>query len=244
MRARNALTVSALVAVLVTAAAIPGAQAAKKTKHYLHPKYESFGVRKIGILPWLERKQDLDAERIMRIELAQGLEPTGYSFTNAVVLRTMARSVGAESLFVACMDQFRDKGEIRAGTLQELGSRISVDAVLVAFLDRWEQEVVPITVRGNSRTEIGARLVLYSARTGELLWSEYLEMRGEGPYNDPSTGEIGTTPLQGRAGPTTGLEPPSYEEIADKWSQRLTQEFPPPPKPREEAGPKSEDTDP
>lgn len=242
MRPRFALTPAALAAalavVLGAAVAVPEVHAAKR---FVHPKYASFQVRTIGMLQWMERKQDIDAERIMRLELAQGVQDLGYTFTNAAALRTMARSVGAESLLVDCMDQYRSKGEIRAETIQQLGGRLSVDAILAPFLDRWEQEQIPISVRGNSRTEIGARMSLYSARTGELLWSEYIEEMGEGPYNDPGTGQaIGSNPLSSRAGSATGLEPPSYEEIADKWSARLTKQFPPPPKPDKSSEKKSE----
>ena len=238
MRVRFALTTAALATVFTASLAIPGADAAKR---YLHPKYKNMQIQTIGMLQWTERKQDVDAERIMRIEMAQAVANTGYTFTNPSAFRTLARSVGAESLFVSCMEQFRSGGEIQAETIRELGSRVTVDAILAGFIDRWEQERVPVTVRGSSRTEIGTRLALYSAKTGELLWSEYIEEMGEGPYNDPGTGQaVGSNPLSSRAGSATGLEPPSYEEIADKWSRKVTKQFPPPPKPSKDAKKKQE----
>jgi hypothetical protein len=233
MPVRFALTTAALAAGITAALAIPGADAAKR---YLHPKYKNMQIQTIGMLQWMERKQDVDAERIMRLELAQAVANTGYTFTNPSAFRTLARSVGAESLLVSCMDQYRSSGEIQAETIRELGSRVSVDAILAPFLDRWEQEQIPLTVRGNSRTEIGTRLALYSAKTGELLWAEYIDEMGEGPYNDPGTGQaIGSNPLSNRAGSATGLEAPSYEEIADKWSRKVAKQFPPPPKPSKDA---------
>ncbi len=231
MRHRIALIPSVSAAALLCFAFASEAPAAKKDKAYLHPQYESLGVGTIGLLPWLQRKYDSDAERIMRLELAQGLEPSGYRFTNDTALRTMSRSIGAESLLVSATDQYRKDGTIRAETLVELGKRVSVDAVLAPFLDRWERETIEVTVRGNSRTDIGTRLALYSTKTGELLWSTYVEESGEGPYNDPGTGgEVGTNPLASQTGPAVSLEPPSFEDVADRWSKKLTKAFPPRPK--------------
>lgn len=235
MRNRFALLSTVLTAALVLLASPSESPGAKKDKSYLHPKFKSFDVRSIGLLPWMQRQQNPDAERILRPELAQGLAPTGYSFTDDTHLRTLARGVGAESLLVDATVQYAKDATIRPETLVEIGERVSVDAILAPFLDRWESETIAVEVRGYSRTDIAARLSLFSTKTGELLWNASIEASGQGPYNDPGAGNLSRTAPTAQGKPTTSLDPPSFEQVADQWSHRVTEVFPPRPKEKPKA---------
>ena len=222
-----------LVLVAAGVAVLPGADAvAKKKKAFLHPEYASFQVRSIAMLPWSTRGHDDGAVPIMKRVRSIALSKSGYRFMSETRFRGTARNVGGDSLYQALEKQWQKSSELEAGTLTALGKLVSVDAILASFIDKWERNVIDYNVRGNSRTEIAVRFSLYSMVTGDLLWTARLSEEGEGPYNDPSLGNVvGISPkAQSRVRTSTPLDPPRFEEIAAKVQKQLKKHFPRPPK--------------
>lgn len=257
----NRLLVAAVAALAVPvalAALVSDTPAAKKSKtdNYLSPDYASYQVQSIALLPVdilvpvNMSQQEEDPVVLVRRYLERGLRPTGYTFVSASGLRAAAKSTGLTESYEALVKDWHTKGELDTTALKALGGARVADAVLAPMITTWNRSTIDPSVAGQSITEIGLLLALYSTRTGALLWREsYLE-KGEGPYNNPGTGGGYVTGVQGStlgntARTSTALDPPTYGEIVTNVSKKVEKSFPKKPEAapekQEEAAPEADD---
>jgi hypothetical protein len=211
---------------------------AKKKGTDLIEDYDSHQVQTIGIMFWAMRKNDESAENIMRRELAQTLDPIEYYWKSDNALRSLSRTARADSLLNVLEEQWRVNLTMDPATVMAFGERVSVDALLASFIDVWERQVIEHYERGSSVTEIGVIHGLYSTKTGEQLWRTEIEKEGEGPYNEPGSGNtagVSGSGIRAQVRTTTALDPPEYEELAKEVGDELRKRFPPPPKIKEKA---------
>jgi hypothetical protein len=237
--------VALVLVVLLVAASIllgmPAADAAKApAERYLRPDYASFHVRTIAILPVAtlspvpERGRENNPFEIVGIHQERALAETGYRFVTQSLLRSTARAAGADSAVGQLMSSWQTRGEMDSTALKAIGTLGVADAGLASMVTVWDRSTIDPSVTGQSMTQIGVRMALYSTRTGELLWRDTFMDKGEGPYNNPDENNVtgmSRTGLTPTAQTATSLEPPTYDDVAVKLEKKIRSGFPPVPKP-------------
>jgi hypothetical protein len=232
------------VALILIAMVLFGAQpagAAKKepAERYLRRDYASFQVRSIGLLPVTTltpvtvRGRENDPIEIVGIHEERALAPVGYRFLSQSLFRSTARAAGADSAIGRLASSWRTRGELDSTALKAVGATGVVDAVLVSMVTVWDRSTIDPSVAGQSMTQIGLRMALYSTRTGELLWRDTFMEKGEGPYNNPGEANVtgmSRTGLTPSAQTYTALDPPTYDDVAVKLEKKIRTGFPPVPK--------------
>lgn len=222
-------------ALALLAAFSSSAGAAKSSAdRYVHPHFADFQVRSIAVLPVAVRHQVDQASDIMGRQLERALAPVGYRWISTSMLRTSLSTAEGSGEIDALVERLRRTGALDTTSVRAFGAATSTDALLATMVTTWEREVIDMTQTGQSMTQIGLTAFLYSARTGELLWSRRFQVKGDGPYNNPSEGSnllgvssSGLSTAAPRA--STSLDPPSYEEMASKLAVQLRDAVPPPP---------------
>lgn len=227
---------SAWLALALLVAFASSAGAAKTTDRYVHPKFADFQVRSIAVLPVAVRHPVDQASDIMGRQLERALAPVGYRWISTAMLRTSLRTAEGSAEIDALVERLRRTGALDTTSVRAFGAATSTDALLATMVTTWEREIIDLTQTGQSMTQIGLTAFLYSARTGELLWSRRFQVKGEGPYNNPGEGSSllgvsssGLSTAAPRA--STSLDPPGYEEMASKLAVQLRDVLPAPPKP-------------
>lgn len=236
LSAAAALSIPIALAVLAS-----GAPAAKKSKteRFLHKDFASYGVQSVGLMPVAmlvqvnRREQDEEPTDLVRRHVERAVRPSGFKFMDERGLRAVAKAAGAAEALDALEGSWRKSGELDTTALKALGTAKVADAVLATMVTTWNRATIDPGVAGQSITEVGLLLSLYSTRTGELLWRDMYLEKGEGPYNNPGSGYV--TGVQGSslgntARTSTALDPPTYDEIVSKVDKKIEKTFPAAPK--------------
>lgn len=230
---------TAFLALALVAASSSGAGATKTssyTDRYVHPHFADFHVRSVAVLPVAVLHPADQASETMSRQLERALAPVGYHWISTSMLRT-SLTPDRSSQIDKLVEQLRRTGGLDLDTtmVRDFGAATQTDGILATIITTWERETIDLTMTGQSMTQIAATAFLYSTKSGELLWSRRLQVKGEGPYNNPSEGSnllgVSSSGLQTAAPRTsTSLDPPSYEEVAAKLAVQLAAALPPPPK--------------
>jgi hypothetical protein len=238
---RLSAVAAALAIPLALAVLASGASAAKKSKteRFLHPNFTAYNVRSIGLIPVAilipvdHRQAEEEPADLVRRYVERAVRPSGYKFLDERTLQAAAKAGDAGESLAAMENSWHKSGELDTMALKALGAAKVADAVLATMITTWNRVTIDPSVTGQSITEVGLLLSLYSTRTGELLWRDtYLE-KGEGPYNNPgNTNVIGVqgSNLGNTARTSTALDPPTYQEIVTRVSNKIGKTFPPAPK--------------
>jgi hypothetical protein len=111
-----------------------------------------------------------------------------------------------------------------------VAAQVGADAILFSNVNQWQRFVVDASTRGQSFTQVGLDVVLYSLKDGRPLWRGNFQEKGDGPYNDPS---LQTSPERDPGGNSVGkrgqFEPPAFPEVLEKLAERIAKAMPPPP---------------
>jgi hypothetical protein len=222
----------ALLAILATSAAAKPSTADR----YLHPRFADFQVRSIAILPVAVRHPADGAAETVSRELERSLGSMGYRWISTSMLRTSLGTAERSAELDRLGERLRRVGSLDTTEVRSFGALASTDALLATLVTTWERETIDFNMSGQSMTQIAMTALLYSAKTGELLWSRRFQVKGEGPYNTAGDGSnilgVSSSGLQTAAPRTsTSLDPPSYEEVAAKLAGQLHDALPPLPKP-------------
>jgi hypothetical protein len=220
--------------------ALPAAAARKEpAERFLRPDYASFQVKSIAVLPVVSltpvtvRGRENDPIEIMGIHQERALAPIGYRFLGQGLFRSAAKAAGADSAVAKLVSGWQTRGELDSTALKAVGATGVADALLAAMVTVWDRNTIDPSVAGQSMTQIGVRMALYSTRTGELLWRDTFLEKGEGPYNNPGESNVTgltRTGLTPSAQTSTALDPPTYDDVAVKLEKKIRTGFPPVPK--------------
>ena len=227
------------------ALAVLGSSAAAKrsapTDHFLHPRFAEFHVRSVALLPVaVLHPADGAAETVGR-QLERNLASVGYRWVSTSSLPTSLGTAEGSAEVDKLVERLRRTGSLDTTGVRTFGQAGVADALLATLVTTWERETIDFNMTGQSMTQIALQAFLYSTKTGELLWSQRFQVKGDGPYNNPGDGSgivgVTSTGLQTAAPRTsTSLDPPTYEEVAAKLAVQLRAALPaPPPAPAQAA---------
>lgn len=192
-----------------------------------HPALDTLTLGRIAMLPAASFDRDIANEKLAEGMLAMALKPTGHKWLSTASTRTLLRTAsGNDSLLNVVRDELLQHARFDSLTAIALCERLRSDAVLGMRVDRMEQVKLDAAMSGKPSTTVQAKAALMDRR-GRLLWTISGSEVGEGPYQSPS-GNPFTTPGGGvNLNPTsTGIGPPSYEEVLEKLFARWAGRFP------------------
>ena len=214
MRLKSFLIAVVTCAALAAAAGLSAAPKKSVDRIWTHPEFARFGVERIALLPIATFDNSLDAEKTIEQAFGQTFKPTGHRWISALNVRDQlrARAGGGDSLvrvIKAALLKSERVDSLEAGRLCAL---LRVDAVMGLRADQWERTELDWNQSGKPYTQVLLRGALVDS-SGTLLWSASGSQRGEGSYQDPSSGVSGvsssgldTKPIKAQAGAPTYLE--------------------------------------
>ena len=229
MRLASLLAVISAIAIGPLAIA-PTVIAAKKDKTvdriWTHARFDSFKVERIAVLPVVSFDNDLSAEKVVEGALGQAFSTTGYRWISVATTREMLRGAGGDSLVKLVRTKILNADRLDSLVASGLCAQMRCDALLGVRVEHWEKREMEWNEAGKPSTSVRLRAALVDS-SGSLLWSATGSQTGEGPYHDPSQGQIGVTggglglkPVTGQAGA------PDFFEVVTPLAKRWVTQFP------------------
>ena len=230
-----------LPALVLTALGLAGVSAAAKGPHtvdniWAHPRYASFNVQSIAMLPPESFERDFDAERQVQGQSGRALVGSGYRWVSSLTSREILRaSPGGDSLLKVVNTRVLADGRIDSLTAGVLCRRLRTSAVMSVRVDQWTQVSIEPGQSGKPWTTVQLHASLVDA-TGALLWSASGSETVEGLQYDPAqadaehSGTAGTRE-SGLHGSTAAGAPPPYSDVLDRLLSRWAKQFPARPAP-------------
>jgi hypothetical protein len=228
-------------ALALAALALAGAAAAAKKPHtvdniWVHPRFASFSVQSIAMLPPASFDRDFEAERQVQGQSGRALVGSGYRWVSSLTTREMLRvSAGGDSLLKAVTARVLADGRVDSLTARVLCRMFRTNAVMSVRVDEWTQIAIEPDQSGKPSTTIQLHAALVDS-TGSLLWSASGGETVEGLQHDPAqadaehSGTAGTRET-GLHGSTLAGAPPPYTDVLERLLTRWAKEFPAKPAP-------------
>lgn len=194
---------------------------------HAHPALDTLSLGRIAMLPAASFARDLSHEKLAEGMLAVALKPTGHKWLSTTSTRALLRTAtGNDSLLNVVRDELLKTAQFDSLTAIVLCERLRSDAVLGLRVDRMEQVKLDPTMSGKPSTTVQVKAALMD-RQGRLLWTISGSEVGEGPYQSPSSNPFSTPGGGVNLNPTSsGVGPPSYEEVLEKLFGRWGERFP------------------
>ncbi|HEU20717.1 MAG TPA: hypothetical protein ENO00_15280 [Deltaproteobacteria bacterium] len=123
----------------------------------LLPDYDEKGIRLIALMPIQNKTQDPLAAQVLREVLAEELYFKGYPRIPIRLVDDKLREIYRGRI------EFEDK----IIPPQAVGESLGVDAVMYCTLEEWKTSYVMIY----APTTVAASFVLWSTKTGEMIWN-------------------------------------------------------------------------
>ena len=203
---------------------------------WFHPRFASFKVQSIAMLPPASFERDFDAERQVQGQSGRSLVGSGYRWVSASTAREMLRALaGGDSLLKAVSARVLADGRVDSLTAGYLCRMLRTNAVMSVRVDEWTQLAIEPGQSGRPWTTIQLRAALVDS-TGSLLWSASGGETVEGLQYDPAqadaehSGSAGTRE-SGLHGSTSAGAPPPYSDVLDRLLTRWAKQFPARPAP-------------
>ena len=235
---RSAPRSLALALGLVLAAVAPAAPAAdapaaakpaarlKKNQVWVAPDWEARGIRSMAIAPLRSVERNVEAEAMARRGMEGAFHARGIRFRGAgSILESVQRS-RADAAWAAAVAAAAKGAPLDSASAAALKEALSSDALLFASLTSWQRSIVDEQTRGSSFTQVGLEATMYSLADGAVVWRGHFVEKGDGPYNEPPTGDAATRDPSGYSGRRAALEPPGYEEVVEKLMIRVAAALP------------------
>jgi hypothetical protein len=198
---------------------------------WVHPRYPSFDVRSIAMLPPASFERDFDAERQVQGQSGRALVGSGYRWVSSLTTREIVRaSASGDSLLKAVNARVLADGRVDSLTAGLLCRMVRTDAVMSVRVDQWTQVAIEPGQSGKPWTTVQLHAALVDS-TGSLLWSASGSETVEGLQYDPAqadaehSGSAGTRE-SGLHGSTAAGAPPPYSDVLDRLLTRWAKQFP------------------
>ena len=217
----------------VTALLLAGC-AAREAIHplssYVVPDFGSRDVKTIALMPMADRGGAQAASpAVLPLLEARVLQKTAYLFLSQEEVAGRAMRTGQKDRYDRLVVNWAKEGQVGKDDVISLGKGVAVEAFLFGEVLLWNKEWIAPNAEGTSQTQVGIKLVLFSATTGEKLWEASDEQTLKSAYYSPQSG-IGTHVDKGgmvRQSSTGGVpEPPPYDEVAGRVLDALFRVFP------------------
>jgi len=208
------------------------AAARKPDAHALDKVWERAGldtthVESIAMLPAAAFDGNLRNEKTVEGMLARALRGAGYRWLSTSSTRVRLRNAAPDdSLLHAVREQTLENVSVDSLTAIAVCALLRSDAVLSIRVDRFEQQNLEPGQGGKPSTTVQAKAALVDA-TGRTLWTISGSEVGEGPLRSSDSnpyklpnGGVNLTPQ------STGIGPPSFNEVLTKLFDRWAARFP------------------
>jgi hypothetical protein len=226
------LAVVALAAAPATPAAAADAKPAvklKKNQAWVAPDWNSRGIRSIAIAPLRSVERNPEAEALARRGLEAALAGRPFRFRGAGTILEAVKLGRAEAPWAAAVAAAAKGAPLDSATAGPVGAALRTDALLFTSVTHWQRYVVDAQTRGSSFTQVGVDAVLYSLADGAVVWRGSFVEKGDGPYNEPQSGDRDLRDPSGNLeARKSSLEPPAYEVVIEKLMERVAAALPRP----------------
>ena len=211
---------------LITLATSAGAAPRTPDLIWVHPRFDSLGVRSVALLPAASFDKNRRNETFVESMFAKALQPTGYRWTTPETARDKIRGAGGDSAVAAVSNGILKTGRVDSLVAQRLCSTLRTGALISLRLDQFEQTQVEWNQSGKPTTTVRLRAALVDS-TGRLLWSANGSETGEGQYHEADSGTTGVSGSGLNTTPTTAQGgAPSFEDVTTRLLDRWMKRFP------------------
>lgn len=212
-----------LAGVTVAVAFLLAGCAAREAVHplssYVAPDFGNKGVKIIAFMPLAEREGAQSAsEIVLPLIEARAQQKIAYIFLSQEEMAGRAMRAGNKDQYDRVVAVWKKGSEPAKDDIVSLAKGVGADAFLFGNVFLWSKEKVQPNVEGTSDTQVGIKLSLVSAKSGEKLWEASDEQVSKSARYSPQSG-IGTyvdeagMVRQSSAG--TGVpDAPPFEEVA------------------------------
>jgi hypothetical protein len=217
----------------VTALLLAGC-AAREAVHplssYIVPDFSNRSVKVIAFMPLVDREaSEAASPTVLPLIEARASQKAAYVFLSQEEIAGRAMKTGRKDEYDRLVLNWKNEKELGKEDVVSLGKAVVADAFLFGEVSLWNKAWVARNTEGTSQTQVGIKLMLVSATTGEKLWEASDEQTLKSAYYNPESG-IGTYVDKGgmvRSSSTGGVpDPPPYEEVAKRVLDALFRVFP------------------
>lgn len=223
-----------LVGLSAVAALLLSGCAAQEAVHplssYVVQDFGNRGIKNIAFMPLAERGGTQAASPIvLPLIEARTFQKTAYIFLSQEEVAGRAMRTGLKEQYDRLVLNWKKGSELGKDDIVSLGKGVAAEAFLFGEVSLWNKEWIQANVEGTSQTQVGIKLMLVSATTGEKLWEASDEQMSKSARYSPQSG-IGTYVDEAgmvRQSSTSGVpDPPPFEEVTVRVLDALFRVFP------------------
>jgi hypothetical protein len=204
----------------------------KKNQAYVAPDFAKRNVRSIAMTtPTAVEKTEKpeETERLATQSLGAAFSSVGYKMVPPSYVVDQSTRGGVAAQLAALQKSFLAGAALDTAACRAVGEKLLTDAILFTNMTTLQRVRIDPNVRGQSFTQVGGELAMYSMKDATVLWRGSFQEKMDGPYNEPSAGEATNIDPTGNASQAARLEPPSYAEVLQKFMERVATTLPKPP---------------
>jgi hypothetical protein len=210
----------------------------KRNQAWVAPQWADYGVATIAFAPVTSVSRDTEAERLTRQAVEAAFAGAKFKAMGQGFFMDLVRKNGVEPAFNTMQGNVLAGAALDTAAVRQVAEKVGAQAVLFTHVTTWQRQVVDPNARGQSFTQVGAEMAMFSLRDGALLWRGSFQEKGDGPFNDPAANEATERDPSGiRTTNQSRLEPPTYVEVLDKMMERAAAALPKPAAPAAPATP-------
>jgi hypothetical protein len=201
----------------------------KKNQAWVAPDWEARAIKSIAIAPVRSVERNVEAETIARRGLESALADRPYRFRPVRSIMEAVKLEKADAAWAAAVAAATKGVPLDSASADAVRAALTTDGLLFTQVTNWQRYVVDEQTRGASFTQVGLDAVLYSLADGAVVWRGSFVEKGDGPYNEPQTGDRDTRDPSGNLNARkAALEPPAFEEVVEKLMGRVAGALPKP----------------
>jgi hypothetical protein len=202
----------------------------KKNQAWVAPDFAAHGVRSIAFAPVSSFDRNPEAEKYVQQMIEPGFAQLKYRFIGQAQTMDRVRRGEVVKALEALHASYLAGATLDTAQARVIAEQVGADALLFSHVSQWQRYVVDEQTRGQSFTQLGVDMALYSLKDGRPLWRGNFQEKGDGPYHDPNVAPpVDRDPGGNAVGRKAQLEPPSYPEVLEKLVGRAVKSLPPPP---------------
>jgi hypothetical protein len=201
----------------------------KKNQAWVAPDWEARGIKSIAIAPLGSVERSVEAETIARRGLEGALAGRPYRFRPVSSILEAVKLGKADAAWAAAVAASTKGAPLDSASAGAVRAALGTDGLLLTQVTNWQRYVVDEQTRGASFTQVGVDVLLYSLADGAIVWRGSFLEKGDGPYNEPQSGDRDTRDPSGNLNARrASLEPPAFEEVVEKLMERVAGALPKP----------------
>lgn len=201
----------------------------KKNQAYVAPDFAARGIKRIALAPptAIENSKPEEVEKLATQAFGAAFQSLGYQIVPPTYLREQGAKGEVNDELASLYKSFlAGGGSLDTVAAHAVALKIPVDAILYSHMTTWQRVLIDPYTRGQSFTQLGGDMALYSLADGAVLWRGAFQEKMDGPYNEPMGGDAAQIDPSGNAAKAARLEPPGFPEVLQKLAQRAAGTMP------------------